>query len=791
MTGSDPLPVHPNTLLKRANEKLDSRGLQFEAKLIAVNDVAHNQLLGSDSGSAREDTQQKNLIWEAQQKSVISHEAASYLDQVKSKAAHQLKTEPVFIGEAHDSHNATLLIEQLIAEQKVRRLLLEREPVKDFMDPAQLKHLNDELASYGYSSVDEFLSNFTPSDKKSPIYKKVKNAVVAASEHEYNSSFTPMLTAAAKAGVNIDFVDGGRDPTLKNSARYNARHNYIGNKLSSDPKYSAAGVVGLFGAEHLRIRLDANNKIAPALQQVVKLPETNVFQTTPVFLDAQSGEEHFAWGDLSVSTHRFAKTSKNYPFVAKEKFSSGDGEFVYSQPEIKRRVIINAAGQSADSTIKKITSKYPSSSIVFDALKDGSLRYASGTDSDIAGGRRVKAYIVAGSDGLPLISPMLLERAKNKLGIYDVSFTTKHIAIGENEASQGSRIASLNKPVGMTDNRTNALPASTVVKSQEQVVAGGLVGKTTPSAIDQATAVPVKAGPSEESDFDVFRDQGMINADTAKFLDKARKEIGKQLATGPVLIGEQNSELNAPLLISQLISDRAVKKLVVELPPLDDQLKKIQGGTELLKAIRKQGYKSGEDFLNNAPLVNRDGSTNKTLQLLLEAITYNGDPAKQNRSVSGDLVREAVLAGVKVHYVAQPTEAGKAPASINSRNKYMAQKIKKLGGLDAPGTVGLFDAEQLKQQLKGTGIKPGLQKRIGLAESRTYDLSPAVSTAERGGIVARWEELGRDTQASVPERISSLFPFELDTSKKPSFFGGKRYYKATSAEPSQTAATRF
>ncbi|WP_271196449.1 C80 family cysteine peptidase [Pseudomonas turukhanskensis] len=382
---------------------------------------------------------EQNLIWKMQERGHISYETADFLSHLKNKAAAQLESGPVFLGEDHYNPNAHLVTAQLIGENAVKRLLLEFPPLAALDTFGKLTRFDSSFKEKGYSSADDYLSRVPASDAGSVLHRQVHDAVMGLQVGDYNPMPdlmpTPIISIAMQSGVNVDLIDSKNSLEDSKKGSLSERNNAMANQIKSDPKYSAPGVLAIFGFAHVSTLFGDTAQVLPAMQQLVQLPQERVMQTNPLFKDFQTGELGYPWRDVA-GTRDTPIMSDGHPYKAKVVNGQPaliDGQPVYTVPAIARRVIINAVGDKAAAELQRAVSKNPQGTTVFDVQKNGSITYVSGGGGfyDHTTDHEVKAYILSDSGPAQISNRSLLMRARSKMEPVKFEFITKSISLND------------------------------------------------------------------------------------------------------------------------------------------------------------------------------------------------------------------------------------------------------------------------------------------------------------------------------------------------------------------------
>jgi len=349
----------------------------------------------SQSADNTRDNQEKpNLIWDAQRSGKISYQAAEYLEHVKNKASYQLQLGPVFFGEVHGSPFATLLFRQLNSENRLKRVLLEDAPLSKRYKAARDPAVVQTLMYKGFSSVDDYFSNFDVLEKDTKFFRSMQKDISQEALVVEHKNSGKLREAIINSGLKFDCIDCGRmgpgyapdDPeevTVRNLSMANA--------INSDPKFQLPGVIGIFGAEHLRKFPTHFGVAGPAIQEMVNLPENRTYDMSPLFTDYSTHEQFFRWTGLSDARPKEAPMSIGKPY---KKLAGGSGEAIKTT-KYPNHVVLNAAGESAHPTIERLKAKYPSTTIVFNAHQGGELDYVDGASTDFGREKLTKVFLFA------------------------------------------------------------------------------------------------------------------------------------------------------------------------------------------------------------------------------------------------------------------------------------------------------------------------------------------------------------------------------------------------------------
>ncbi len=118
---------------------------------------------------------------------------------------------------------------------------------------------------------------------------------------------------------------------------------------------------------------------------------------------------------------------------------------------------------------------------------------------------------------------------------------------------------------------------------------------------------------------------------------------------------------------------------------------------------------------------------------------------------------DAMRAGVNVYPIdVRRKELTGPDYDRDFRNKYMAWNIKKLPGLNGPGTIGSFGALHTTISEHNGRLIPTLQELAGIDNSRVYNLTPAFQDFETGKFHPRWGELSKGDVADPGIYMNSL-----------------------------------
>jgi hypothetical protein len=138
----------------------------------------------------------------------------------------------------------------------------------------------------------------------------------------------------------------------------------------------------VFGEEHLRLGAGPAGYEDPALQQLIGVAEDRVYPIVPTFYDLEINQGYYPWTVLGTRRNQLPLTSEVNPYIV----VSDKNEMASNQPpaielaQKPSRVVINAAGDSAQAAIDSIYGSYPSTTLVFEGARDGSLSYVAGAN---------------------------------------------------------------------------------------------------------------------------------------------------------------------------------------------------------------------------------------------------------------------------------------------------------------------------------------------------------------------------------------------------------------------------
>ncbi len=367
----------------------------------------------NDPHSEGPETTKPNHIWEAYNKKMISMEAAEFLSHVKNKVEYDLQLGPVFLGEAHNLPSAWLLTKQLLSDGALKRAVLESVPIYDSYELADNAAVEQALAMKGYSSLDDYFSNFDLLEKDTTGYKIIKQEF-AAEVAKINRYYAGLLRSdVLNNDIRFDFIDSGRleDRPANDLEEITVRNIAMAEQLNSDLKYKLPGVLGIFGAEHLRRHPTHNNTAGPAVQELVDLPQYRTYDLTPLFNDYSTGKDLYRWSQLSDSRPLDAGISEATPYKPS---GANIGEPIQIR-KYKNQLVLNAAGEHAQSAIDQVRANYPSTSIVFNAQEGGNLEYVDGAAASTSRERLTKVFLFADKEPALSDKHRWLTLASNKL----------------------------------------------------------------------------------------------------------------------------------------------------------------------------------------------------------------------------------------------------------------------------------------------------------------------------------------------------------------------------------------
>ncbi|WP_271198384.1 alpha/beta fold hydrolase [Pseudomonas turukhanskensis] len=471
---------------------------------------------------------------------------------------------------------------------------------------------------------------------------------------------------------------------------------------------------------------------------------------------------------------------------------ASDAPAAQTKQTFDQRVIVNTDTRdpAVNKAVQNLANKHPDNSVVIAPKADGSHTVLQGT---LANGGSTKVEVVGhGKDQAVggLDSKQITDVVKNlasegKTQVDKVAL----VGCGTACAKDGNSL------VNDVSNLLAQQGATTEVKGYETGVKVNEQGRKTPAAEGDIDALGKNAplGATEQNKLGQEQSQQkkvepeyangywengkfvsnadnlihqakqekVISSEYAEFLDKARKEVSLKLETGPVFVGETHTKPEGSLLIRQMILDGKVSALTVESPPHENTLAKTMRGRELLNLIADSGYRSLEDYLNNAPF--SDGYRKpKEIQDGLIYLLEKQWVEKSTKEIlpRNKLLIEALSSGIKLNFVDTEIRTGVRQNDMEQRNNYMAERIKETPSTTMPGAIGIFGAEHLRIQLKDSALNPGLQKLAGVDDSRTYDLSAAFEDKVSGIRQPRWGELSKESNPQQRARESELEPFK-------------------------------
>jgi hypothetical protein len=785
--------------------------------------------------------QEDSVIWQGERLGFVDAKAAAYLQHVKEKATEQLQSGPVLLGEAHTLPTTSLLVEQLIKEGSVNRVVFELPPLELMTVWLGLDSLS--LTADTRDKVAEHLSEFDGDTQQDAFHEFAKTTVSTVMEKVFDKTIKANLVDHVIAsGVNVDFIDGLRklDGGYINLP---VRNEYMASVMKAQDKYLAPGTLGVFGAEHLRRYIGADGGLYPPLQSLLDVDPARVFDISPLFIDRETGQHHYPAAD---SGEKRLEISRIHPYKVNE-------EGTYAAVKYNRRVVVNGAGDTANPSIEQIRKKHPSSTVVFDVTADGQLNYRAGTAYSGAGAKS-KVYIFDGSNKTSVDSAQLVKGVASKMGDYVENFDVKAYYVGNGEfrqqapekyekyiivnADKGNpdveqavsrlvekhpdrsvvvaRTATANPEVlsgslkhvggtakyevvghghdgrlgsmspehiadlipklsvatgtavekltlvgcetacgdasfvdevkfllatqGIADTSVKGYQTPIVVDEQghkQPVTLGtpGALGKDDPAELNKTDDADAGASKPPDNELSLPQDvatpsiiwkaqgAGIITYETAEYLEHIKNKAIEQLKTGPVLFGENHHLPNSTLVLKQLINEGASRHVLIEQPPLREQLPYAQ--EEVPRVILKiKGYSSLDDYFDRFP--EREMST--VFYKSAREKVVNGFKVLTN-DYMGKLVAE--VASSDVHF--RLVDGGRVPGTQHAddrsefaaRNAYMADVINSDPAYKLPGVVGVFGEEHLRMQLGVNDTQePALQQLVNIEQNRVLPLTP-------------------------------------------------------------------
>lgn len=381
----------------------------------------------------------ENKILEGYRKGLIPGEAVSYLQQAKDRASELLKTGPVLLGEIHQLRNTSVVLEQLITEGAVNRVVFELPPLEVQNDilgnltiftPARVK------------AVAEHASNFDKNNMDALAHKHASGRLMSVVSTVFGDTpKTNMVKTALSSRVNVDFIDGARKPEQKAAEAVPQRNHFMGESIKNDSRFTKPGVIGIFGAEHLRGRFGEPGLVHPTVQEIAGVSQNRVIDLAPVFTNEIDGTQYYPSRVEPENADGRPEISRQLPYRMKkqaDQTSAGSPQWEAVAEKYSRHIVLNGAGSASKRQIDAISNKHPTITTVFDVSGDGVPTYNSGKGTGgYSGGTKV--YVFNGSNKPVIETPRVIKHVDEMFDGFSRVSKLKEFHQSGNDFKKGAR----------------------------------------------------------------------------------------------------------------------------------------------------------------------------------------------------------------------------------------------------------------------------------------------------------------------------------------------------------------